>query len=99
VHSTSTKRSSSADAHDDGFATLVATSYRDERRWPMELTPHHACAVDASGKLVWTQKVTNQQRVIEQLIERAHGTAEDVPLGGRFDQPSRSGRFTERTHV
>jgi hypothetical protein len=62
-------------------------------------TSHHACVVDASGKLVWTQKVTNQQRVIEQLIERAHGTAEDVPLGGRFDQPSRSGRFTERTHV
>jgi|GEM_PF-5684086 hypothetical protein len=62
-------------------------------------TSHHACAVDASGKVVWTQKVTNQQRVIEQLIERAHGTAEDVPMGGRFDQPSRSGRFTARTHV
>jgi hypothetical protein len=44
--------------------------------------------VDASGKVVWTQKVTNQQQVIEQLIERAHATAEDVPLGGRSDQPS-----------
>jgi transposase len=43
-------------------------------------TSHQRVAVDASGKVVWTQKVTNQQRVIEQLIERAHGTAEDVPL-------------------
>ena len=41
-------------------------------------TSHHACAVDAAGKVVWTQKVTNQQRVIEQLIERAHSTAEHV---------------------
>ncbi len=41
-------------------------------------TSHHACAVDAAGKVVWTQKVTNQQRMIEQLIERAHSTAEHV---------------------
>lgn len=41
-------------------------------------TSHHGCAVDADGKVVWTQKVANQQRMIEQLIERARGTAEQV---------------------
>jgi transposase len=39
---------------------------------------HHACAVDETGKVVWTQKLANQQRAIEALIDRAHGSAERV---------------------
>jgi transposase len=41
-------------------------------------TTHHACAVDETGKVVWTQKLANQQRAIEQLIERAHKSAEQL---------------------
>ena len=33
---------------------------------------HHACAVDETGKVVWTQKLANEQRAIETVIERAH---------------------------
>ena len=39
---------------------------------------HHACAVDANGKVVWTQKLANEQRAIEAVIERARKSAEQV---------------------
>ncbi|BBY59357.1 IS110 family RNA-guided transposase [Mycolicibacterium sarraceniae] len=39
---------------------------------------HHACAVDETGKVVWTQKLANEQRAIETVIERAHTSAERV---------------------
>lgn len=39
---------------------------------------HHACAVDETGKVVWTQKLANEQRAIEAVIERAQKTAERV---------------------
>ncbi len=32
---------------------------------------HHACAVDATGKMVFGQKVVNGQTAIEQVIARA----------------------------
>jgi transposase len=41
-------------------------------------TDHHACAVDETGKVVWTQKLANEQPVIEQLVERALSSAERV---------------------
>jgi transposase len=41
-------------------------------------TSHHACAVDEAGKVVWAQKLANEQRAIEQLIVRADKTAEQV---------------------
>jgi transposase len=34
-------------------------------------TSHHACAIDETGKVVWNQKVSNEQRAIEQLVTRA----------------------------
>ena len=39
---------------------------------------HYACAVDESGKVAWTQKVANEQRAIEQLVDRARKSAERV---------------------
>jgi hypothetical protein len=39
---------------------------------------HHACAVDETGKVVWTQKVANEQRAVEAVIERAQKSAEKV---------------------
>ena len=39
---------------------------------------HNACAVDGTGKVVWTQKLANEQRAIETVIERAHKSAEQV---------------------
>ncbi|GLW06736.1 hypothetical protein Misp01_18660 [Microtetraspora sp. NBRC 13810] len=36
---------------------------------------HHAAAVDAAGKKLWSVKVGNGQRQIEELIERATATA------------------------
>jgi transposase len=39
---------------------------------------HHACAVDQTGKVLWNQKVSNEQRAIEQLIARADKVAEHV---------------------
>jgi transposase len=39
---------------------------------------HHACAVDGTGKVVWTQKLANEQHAIETVIERAHQSAEQV---------------------
>jgi Transposase len=41
-------------------------------------TSHHACAVDETGEVVWTQKLVNEQRAIEQVIDRAHQSAERV---------------------
>jgi len=41
-------------------------------------TSHYACAVDESGKVAWSQKVANEQRAIEQVIDRANNTAERV---------------------
>jgi transposase len=41
-------------------------------------TSHHACAVDETGEVVWTQKLVNEQRAIEQVIDRAHQGAERV---------------------
>lgn len=39
---------------------------------------HHACAVDAAGKVVFSQKVLNGQAAIEELIARAGRKASDV---------------------
>lgn len=39
---------------------------------------HHACAVDATGKVVWTQKLANEQHAIGAVIERARKSAEQV---------------------
>jgi transposase len=39
---------------------------------------HHACAVDETGKVVWTQKFANEQRAIEAMIDRAQKSAEQV---------------------
>jgi transposase len=39
---------------------------------------HHACAVDETGKVGRTQKLANDQRAIETVIERARKTAERV---------------------
>lgn len=39
---------------------------------------HHACAVDETGKVVWAQKVANEQRPIEELIVRAQRSAGPV---------------------
>jgi transposase len=36
---------------------------------------HHACAVDETGKMAWTQKLANEQAAIEALIDRAQNTA------------------------
>ncbi|RKT86918.1 Transposase IS116/IS110/IS902 family protein [Saccharopolyspora antimicrobica] len=41
-------------------------------------TIHHACAMDSEGKVVFSQKVTNDQTAIEQLIARANKTATEV---------------------
>lgn len=41
-------------------------------------TSHHACAVDETGKVLWNQKVSNEQRAIEQLIARAHKGADEA---------------------
>lgn len=41
-------------------------------------TAHHACAIDATGKVCWSQKVSNDQQSIEQLISRAHKTGAQV---------------------
>jgi transposase len=41
-------------------------------------TVHHACVVDATGKVSWSQRVANEQHAIELLIERARNTAEEV---------------------
>jgi len=41
-------------------------------------TSHYVCAVDESGKVTWSQKVANEQRAIEQLIDRARKSAERV---------------------
>ncbi|MBE3016350.1 IS110 family transposase, partial [Microbispora sp. NEAU-D428] len=38
-------------------------------------TSHHAVAIDAGGKKLWTAKVTNGQQQIEELINRATKTA------------------------
>lgn len=39
---------------------------------------HHACAVDETGKVVWKQKLPNEQRAIETVIDRAHESAKQV---------------------
>lgn len=39
---------------------------------------HHACAVDATGKVVFSQKVVNGQAAIEAVIARARGKAAEV---------------------
>jgi hypothetical protein len=39
---------------------------------------HHGCAIDETGKVVWNQKVSNEQRAIEQLVARARNGAEQV---------------------
>ncbi|MGO9154413.1 IS110 family transposase [Mycobacterium sp.] len=41
-------------------------------------TSHHACAVDETGKVAWTQKLANEQVAIEAVIDRAQKTAERV---------------------
>jgi transposase len=41
-------------------------------------TSHHACAVDETGKVIWTQKLANEQGAIEHVIDRAHRCAEQV---------------------
>ncbi|MGF6889662.1 transposase [Nocardia sp. GAS34] len=39
---------------------------------------HHACGIDEAGKICWSQKLGNDQRAIEALIERARETAAEV---------------------
>jgi transposase len=39
---------------------------------------HHACAMDGNGKVVFSQKVANDQAAIEQLVARAGKTATEV---------------------
>jgi transposase len=39
---------------------------------------HHACAIDASGKVVFSQKLVNDQAAIEQLAGRASRAASEV---------------------
>jgi transposase len=39
---------------------------------------HHACAIDAAGKVVFSRKVANDQTAIEQLLARAGEAAADV---------------------
>jgi transposase len=39
---------------------------------------HHACAMDANGKIVFSQKVANDQGAIEQLVARAAKSADEV---------------------
>jgi transposase len=39
---------------------------------------HHACAIDSDGKVVFRQKLANDQRAIERLIERAGQAAARV---------------------
>jgi transposase len=39
---------------------------------------HHACAMDVAGKVLFSQKVTNDQTAIEQLVARAGETAAEV---------------------
>ena len=41
-------------------------------------TAHHACAVDETGKVVFSQRVDNGQSAIEQLIARAGKAAVEV---------------------
>lgn len=39
---------------------------------------HHACVMDPTGKIVFAQKVVNDQAAIEQLVARATKTAHEV---------------------
>ncbi len=39
---------------------------------------HHACAMDAGGKVVFSRKVANDQAAIEQLVQRAGQAAVEV---------------------
>lgn len=39
---------------------------------------HHACAVDSTGKKVFSQKLVNDQAAIEQLVTRAGDSAQQV---------------------
>ncbi|MGH3625940.1 MAG: IS110 family transposase [Mycobacteriales bacterium] len=39
---------------------------------------HHACAIDTEGKVVFTQKLANDQAAIEQLVARAGKSAIEV---------------------
>jgi transposase len=39
---------------------------------------HHACAMDADGKVVFSQKVANDQAAIEQLVQRAGRAADET---------------------
>lgn len=39
---------------------------------------HHACAVDETGTVCWSVKITNTQEAIEALIARANSTATEV---------------------
>lgn len=41
-------------------------------------TTHHACAMDADGKIVFSHKVANDQVAIEQLVARASKAADEV---------------------
>jgi transposase len=41
-------------------------------------TTHHACAMDAAGKVLFSRQVTNDQAAIEQLVTQAGRTAVEV---------------------
>ena len=43
---------------------------------------HHAAAVDEQGRVCWSQKVPNEQAVIEELVARAARTAAEVRWAG-----------------
>lgn len=34
-------------------------------------THHHACAIDVSGSVIWSQKLSNDQDAVENLIDVA----------------------------
>lgn len=46
---------------------------------------HHACAIETDGKVVFSQKLGNDQRAIEQLITRAGGSGAAGAVGDRSD--------------
>jgi transposase len=50
-------------------------------------TSHHACAVDETGEVVWTQKLANEQLVIEPLFDRTHTSAVQVRCATDLTSP------------
>lgn len=55
---------------------------------------HHACAVDDTGKRLFSQKLANDQAAIEQLVGRVRGMSDRV--GWAIDRPKRYNRRMRR---